>query len=98
MRQNFSSEQVDTLLEVFFQESSDLISALRQNIQQAQAVEARRAAHSLKSNARTFGAARLGEQCQQVENLCKAAEFDQAAAQLESLETEYSRAVQALKP
>jgi HPt (histidine-containing phosphotransfer) domain-containing protein len=49
------------------------------------------AAHSLKSNARDFGATRLYEVCHELEKMGRAGITDRAADKLSAAEVEYAR-------
>ena len=51
----------------------------------------RRAAHTLKSNANTFGALPLGERCAALELSAKAGDFTGAVGATEAIATELSR-------
>ncbi len=92
MRQNYGKAQVQALFEVFCQESPQMLEGMRRSLAEGNATEARRLAHSLKSNARSFGAVFLGELCQLEENLCKEGALDQARQRLPDIEQEYGRA------
>ena len=56
----------------------------------------RRAAHTLKSNARNFGATTLGELCQELESQAKHGELEGAEDLLERIEQEYKQVRTAL--
>jgi HPt (histidine-containing phosphotransfer) domain-containing protein len=71
------------LIDTFLQEAPGLLAELRAAHAAGDADGYRRAAHSLKSNANTFGAAELGAP-------------KVLAARLAALEAEYARAAQAL--
>lgn len=85
------AEFVDELVATFLQEAPQMLAELR-NAQLAGAPERfRRAAHSLKSNASTFGALQLAE-------LARALELGGAdAAALAALSAEYERVAAALQ-
>jgi HPt (histidine-containing phosphotransfer) domain-containing protein len=70
----FLTEMIDT----FLTEAPALIAEMESAVAAKDAQTLRRAAHTLKSNSRTFGALHLGDLCQQIEERA-------AAAQLEGL-------------
>jgi CheY-like chemotaxis protein len=80
------------LIDNFFKDAQRLISAARQALDDNQPEALRRAAHTLKSNARNFGANTLGDVCQELESLAKDGATDGAADLIGKMETEYERA------
>jgi HPt (histidine-containing phosphotransfer) domain-containing protein len=84
------------LIDTFLHEAPGMLAELRAARGAADADGYRRAAHSLKSNAHTFGATALGAQARAIElaGLGEAAADD---ALLTALEVEYARAAQALR-
>jgi len=89
----FVAELVDTFLE----EASGMLAELRSARADAHAERFRRAAHSLKSNANTFGALGLGAMAKALE----LAGLDRVLAMdpepVAAVEQEYARAAAALK-
>jgi len=61
-----------------------------------EAEKVRRAAHTLKSNARTFGATDLADLCQQLEDCARAGELDSAGELARQIEEKYQHAAAAL--
>jgi CheY-like chemotaxis protein len=84
---------VNELADAFLRDAPGLLASLRD----AQAPEVRRAAHTLKSNARVFGATALAELCQEVEETAKAGSVAGAADLLARIEGEYARVAAALE-
>jgi signal transduction histidine kinase/CheY-like chemotaxis protein len=80
------------LIDAFLQNAPGLVGELAGD----QAEEVRRAAHTLKSNARTFGATELADLCQKLEERARAGELDGAAALARQIEEKYERAAEAL--
>jgi PAS domain S-box-containing protein len=74
-----------------------LVGTLRSARAEGDADELRRAAHTLKSNARTFGAMRLAEHCQQLEAVAAAGTLDAAAELVPLIEAEYERVATVLE-
>jgi PAS domain S-box-containing protein len=88
----FIAELVDT----FARDAPALLDALRHALGDADAEEVRRGAHTLKSNARVFGATRLAELCQAIEAMARAETLEGAAELLDQLDGEYARVERAL--
>jgi CheY-like chemotaxis protein len=85
------------LIDDFFKESVKLQEQARQTLEQGKFEDLRRAAHTLKSNAKNFGATVLGELCQEVESLAKAGTSEGVADLLIKIETEYPKVRAALE-
>ncbi|HUP07917.1 MAG TPA: Hpt domain-containing protein [Caldimonas sp.] len=88
--EDFARELVDTFLE----EAPPMLTALRSAYAAGTAEAFRRSAHSLKSNASTFGASGLAALARDLELQGLAATRAEA---LDALEAEYARVVPALK-
>src|SRR5439155_9938124 len=69
------------LIDTFLAAAPKLLATMAQAIEARQLDELRRAAHSLKSNAASFGATELAEGCRELEELAKAMTFEGAAEQ-----------------
>lgn len=87
--EDFVAELVDT----FHDEAPQMFAELRAALAEADADRFRRAAHSLKSNANTFGATALGALARELEHGGLPAD----ATAIDALQTEYVRAAAALK-
>jgi signal transduction histidine kinase/DNA-binding response OmpR family regulator len=88
---------LDELLPTFLDDARELVSTMRRALG-AQDVDAfRRAAHSLKSNAASFGAVTLSNLAKDLEALAKSGSLDGAAPRLERLSGECERVVRALR-
>jgi HPt (histidine-containing phosphotransfer) domain-containing protein len=94
LQETAGAEFVHDLIDAFEEEAPSLLSAMREARAAGQAKAFERAAHSLKSNANTFGASALAAQARALELGSLAAGDDSA---LTALEAEYRRALQALK-
>ncbi|MFT4562570.1 MAG: HPt (histidine-containing phosphotransfer) domain-containing protein [Gammaproteobacteria bacterium] len=81
------------LVEAFFEEAPPMLAELRSAFDARDADSFRRAAHSLKTNANTFGAAALGAQAQVVE----LGGLPDDAGVLDALDACYFEATAALK-
>ena len=81
------------LVHTFFEEAPPMIAELRAAQREDAAERFRRAAHSLKTNAHTFGATGLGERARTLEHGGLPAD----ARGIDALQVEYDAAVAALK-
>jgi PAS domain S-box-containing protein len=94
LREQFGDEAfLQDLLDTFLQEAPRLVADLRSG----SAEEARRAAHTLKTNARTLGAAELGRVCEELEELAKQDRLEGASARVAHADAEYARVESALR-
>jgi HPt (histidine-containing phosphotransfer) domain-containing protein len=84
---------VAELVETFLRDAPALLTTLHR----ADADQVRRAAHTLKSNARTFGATALAELCQALESAAHQGALDAAARLPARIEDEYARVAGALE-
>ena len=93
LAQTTGAEFVVELVQVFFEEAPTMLAALRTAYAEGALEQFRRAAHSLKTNALTFGAAQLATQA-------RALELDgllASAAALDALDAAYQATVTALR-
>jgi HPt (histidine-containing phosphotransfer) domain-containing protein len=94
LRAQFGDEAfVQDLVDTFLQGAPRLVADLRSG----SADEARRAAHTLKTNARTLGAAELGRACEELEELAKRHGLEGAGRRVARAEAEYARVESALR-
>ncbi len=87
------AEFVSELVGTFLEEAPQMLAELRAAMAEASADRFRRAAHSIKSNANTFGALRLGELARELERGGLVAN----AAPVDALQAEYERVAIALR-
>jgi HPt (histidine-containing phosphotransfer) domain-containing protein len=66
-----------------------LVDGARRGLQQGQADEVRRAAHTLKSNGAAFGAMRFSELSRELESVARSGTVEGAAELIERVEAEY---------
>lgn len=85
-------EFVSTLLETFAEEAPRLLEELRGALAAGDAATARRAAHTLKTNAATFGAAGLAALCADLERRTAAGDLGGAPQALRGIEDGYAAA------
>jgi HPt (histidine-containing phosphotransfer) domain-containing protein len=91
--QTAGEDFVAELVGTFFEEAPEMLAALRQALQAGNAESFRRNAHSLKTNAHTFGAMALGALARELERGGLPADDIGVAA----LEAAYEQAAAALK-
>jgi CheY-like chemotaxis protein len=82
---------VRKLLDAFIEDAGVQIATLRAAVEQGDAEDARRAAHTLKSSSATFGAQSFSELCRELETLGRRGELDAAPELLERAENEWER-------
>ncbi len=87
------AEFVDELVGTFFEEAPTLLAELRDAQAGGDAQRFRRAAHSLKTNAQTFGALALGERARALE----LGSLPAPSGALEALEAAYAQAAAELE-
>jgi PAS domain S-box-containing protein len=85
------------LIDTFLQHVPEQVEALRRGTDQGDAEEVRRAAHTLKSNAATFGATDLTDLSRDLESRAKAGTLDGVTALVDRIEDQLRRATQALE-
>jgi CheY-like chemotaxis protein len=85
------------LIDSFLETAPPLLARLRQGVAQGNAAEVRTAAHTIKSSGRDFGATRLAELCQMLEDMGKAGALDRAAELAVQVEAEYEQVKAALE-
>jgi PAS domain S-box-containing protein len=77
------------LIDTFLRDVPGLVDGARRGLQQGQADEVRRAAHTLKSNGAAFGAMRFSELSRELESVARSGTVEGAAELIERVEAEY---------
>ena len=90
-------EFVKDLIDTFLEDAPRLLADMRQALKDNDPDAFRRAAHSLKSNAASFGALSLSAQAKELEQLAKTGTLDGARGRLEQLAAAYEPVQHALK-
>ncbi|MFZ2650506.1 MAG: Hpt domain-containing protein [Burkholderiaceae bacterium] len=93
LQETAGADFVEELVDTFIEDAPRMLAALREAFAGGQADPFRRIAHSLKSNASTFGATALAAMARELELGGMPAE----PAPLDALQTEYVRAAAALQ-
>ena len=88
---------VAELIEQFVTDSPALVTAARHGVEAGDADEVRRAAHTLKSNAATFGANELADRSSRLEAAARAGTLDDGLARIEAIADELERVHAALR-
>lgn len=97
LRNTTGAEFVAELVDTFIEEGPDMLAELRGARADGNAERFRRAAHTLKSNGKTFGALKLAALARELELKGLDSEPTRDAAALAALEAEYARAIAELK-
>ena len=79
------------LIDTFLSDAPRLVETARRGLDHGQTDELRRAAHTLKSNAATFGATSLSEQSRQLEALARSGVLEGADGLIARIDAEYER-------
>ena len=77
------------LITTFLDEGKVIVSEMHQSLSVLDLESLRRCAHSLKSSAQDFGAARLSELCASLEYSCKATWPENAADHVENISEQF---------
>ena len=83
---------VAELIGEFLEDAPAQLDVLRGAVAANDAESAMRAAHTLKGNARTFGAMKLASVCQELESLSKDGELLAVAARLDGVDAAWAQA------
>jgi HPt (histidine-containing phosphotransfer) domain-containing protein len=89
---DFLTEVIDT----FFEDAQTLLATLRRSLDEGNAAELRRAAHTLKSNGATLGAEEFADLCRTLEQRAKDGQLAGASELVGRIEQEYGRLQDAL--
>lgn len=84
------------LVESFFSDADGHISALHEAVRTSDFNSARNSAHSFKGSSSSLGALDLSTLCQQLEQMGRSNQLNDAPAKLEEIETEYKKVQAAL--
>ena len=90
-------EFLGELVETLFQDAPEQFASLKSALDAGDADSFRRAAHSLKSNAASFGATQLTALSKQLEDFGKAEDLSAVSGLVAQAEGEYGRVQQALR-
>jgi HPt (histidine-containing phosphotransfer) domain-containing protein len=96
LREIGGDDFVGELIDTFLADAPRLLTELRSAFASGSAEEARRAAHTLKSNGATFGADTFSALCRELEEMAKTGEVAGAGELLGHVDVEYARVEAAL--
>lgn len=97
LKQAMGADFIPELVNAFLEEAPALIAQLRPALLAGDVEMFRRAAHSIKSNAATFGATRLFELAKELEILARENRLGEVGGKIEPLEEAFGRAAEALR-
>jgi CheY-like chemotaxis protein/HPt (histidine-containing phosphotransfer) domain-containing protein len=92
-----AARMLPELIERFYRDADRLLGQARQALEQGQAEDLRRVAHTLKSTSATFGAMALSAIARELEHLARDGMLGEAAGQIARAEAEFARAKTALE-
>jgi HPt (histidine-containing phosphotransfer) domain-containing protein len=85
------------VVQVYFEETPQLLAGLRDALSKQDCETFRRAAHSIKSTSNSFGALQLGAQAKELEMMGREEKLEGAAPKVEALQADYDLVRQALE-
>ena len=88
---------IDEMVDAFLEEGVQFVADLDRAIADQDVERFRRAAHSLKSNAATFGAMKLSGLAKELEEMARDGQLKGAAEKLKPVSDAFSKAEQGLK-
>jgi signal transduction histidine kinase/DNA-binding response OmpR family regulator len=97
LRAAMGADFFDELLSTFVEDSRELVDTMRRALGAQNTDAFRRAAHSLKSNAASFGAMTLSDLAKDLEALARSERLDEAGPKLERLASECERVTRVLR-
>jgi HPt (histidine-containing phosphotransfer) domain-containing protein len=97
LKETVGADFIAELVGAFLEEAPTLIAQLRPALDAKDAEIFRRAAHSVKSNAATFGATNLFELARELEFMARENRLGEIGNRIEVLEETFDRAAGALK-
>ena len=97
LKETLGEDFVGELVNTFLEEAPALIAQLRPALGTGDVEGFRRAAHSLKTNAATFGAMHLNQLAKELEFMARENRFGEIGNKIEILEEAYKQVAVALK-
>ena len=97
LRATMGANFLDELLSTFEEDTQELVGTMRRALGEKDVDSFRRAAHSLKSNAASFGAMALSTLAKDLEALARSGSLDGAAPRVERLADECEQVARALR-
>jgi HPt (histidine-containing phosphotransfer) domain-containing protein len=97
LKQISGDDFIDELIDTFLEDAPNMIAEIKSALAGNDADTFRRAAHSMKSNAATFGANELAELAKELEMLGKENKLNETGDKLQSMEEAYASAKKELE-
>ena len=97
LKQMSGADFIGELIDTFLEDGPKLIWELKTALKAGDAEAFRRAAHSLKSNGATFGAAKLAELARELEMIGKEGRLSETGERVQALETSFAAVANELK-
>jgi HPt (histidine-containing phosphotransfer) domain-containing protein len=97
LKQMSGEDFINELIDTFLEDAPKMIAELQSALNTKDADAFRRAAHSMKSNANTFGATQLAALAKELEMLGKENKLDDSGDRLKALEEAYAYVCEELK-
>jgi len=97
LKEMSGEEFINELIDTFLEDAPKMIAEMKSGLDSNSVETYRRAAHSLKSNAATFGASQLAALAKELEMLGKDNKLDETGDRLRALEEAYESACSELK-
>jgi histidine phosphotransfer protein HptB len=97
LKQMSGEDFINELIDTFLEDAPKMIAEIKSSHAANNAETFRRAAHSMKSNAATFGASQLAALAKELEMLGKENKLNEAGDRLKALDEAYSSARNELK-
>jgi HPt (histidine-containing phosphotransfer) domain-containing protein len=97
LRRMTDADFVHQLVDTFLEDTPALFIAMKAALEAGKPEDFRRAAHSVKSNAATFGAGGLSDMARELERLGRENQLDAAGSRLQEMETLYQSVAEELR-
>jgi HPt (histidine-containing phosphotransfer) domain-containing protein len=96
LREVGGDEFLGELIDTFLADAPSLLADLRSSVETGRTEEARRAAHTLKSNGATLGAQSFSELCRELEEMARTGRLEREPDLVGQVDAEYARVEAAL--
>jgi HPt (histidine-containing phosphotransfer) domain-containing protein len=97
LREAMGADYMIEVVQVYFEETPQLLTQLKEALAKKDCEVFRRSAHSIKSTSNSFGALQFGMQAKELEMMGRECKLEGAASKVEALEADYLLVRQALE-
>jgi histidine phosphotransfer protein HptB len=97
LKESMGADFISELLQVYYEETPQLLSKLQQALARQDCEAFRMAAHSIKSTSNSFGAMQLGVQAKELEMMGREQELYGAPEKVEALANSYQQVRETLE-